>query len=64
MTETPARVLEDAPIPVKLKLIGGEVLGAVPEYEACKQAADSLGLPLRLVYEAAQAAAHREYMSA
>ncbi|HYN86979.1 MAG TPA: nickel pincer cofactor biosynthesis protein LarC [Ardenticatenaceae bacterium] len=45
-------------VPVKLKVIGGQILGAVPEYEACKRAADAAGVPVRLVYEAAQAAGH------
>lgn len=50
-------------VPVKLKVIGGQILGAVPEYEACKQLADAAGVPVRLVYEAAQAAGHARFVA-
>lgn len=43
-------------VPVKLKILGGTVLGAAPEYDACKRIAEAAGVPLRLVYEAAAAA--------
>ncbi|MCS6845275.1 MAG: nickel pincer cofactor biosynthesis protein LarC [Caldilineales bacterium] len=43
---------------VKLKRLGEAVWGAAPEYEDCRQRAESHGVPVRLVYEAAQAAAH------
>lgn len=51
------------PVRVKLKLLGDQVLGAVPEYEDCKQLADATGVPLRLVYEAAQAAGHTRFVA-
>lgn len=41
------------PIQVKLKLIDGEVLGAMPEYDDCLAAAEATGAPVRLVYEEA-----------
>ena len=44
-------------IPVKLKIIDGETLGAMPEFEACKAAAKAYGVPTRQVYEAAAACA-------
>lgn len=44
-------------IPVKLKIIDGEVVGAVPEYEPCKMAAQTHGISTREVYEAAAAVA-------
>lgn len=44
-------------IPVKLKLIDNEVVGAVPEYEPCKAAAQTYGISTREVYEAASAVA-------
>ncbi len=50
------------PIPVKLKLVEGEVLGAVPEYDACHAAAQQHGLPTRQVYEAATALAWQRFL--
>jgi uncharacterized protein (TIGR00299 family) protein len=44
-------------IAVKLKIIEGEVVGAVPEYEPCKTAAQAHGISTREVYEAAAALA-------
>ncbi len=44
-------------VSVKLKWIGGELLGATPEYEDCRALAASAAAPLRLVYDAALAAA-------
>lgn len=49
------------PVRVKLKRLEGRVWGAAPEYEDCRQRAESHGVPVRLVYEAAQAAARRLY---
>ncbi|MBN1773555.1 MAG: nickel pincer cofactor biosynthesis protein LarC [Deltaproteobacteria bacterium] len=46
-------------IPVKLSLLGGEVLGRRPEYDACRRLARAAGVPLRAVVEAATAAAGR-----
>lgn len=51
------------PVPVKLKIVGGQILGAVPEYETCKHLADAAGVPVRLVYEAAQTAGHVEFVA-
>ena len=42
---------------VKLKWMGSELVGAAPEYEDCKTAADRKGVPARQVYEAAMGAA-------
>lgn len=44
-------------IPVKLKIMDGEVVGAVPEYEPCKTAAQAYNTSTREVYEAAAAVA-------
>jgi hypothetical protein len=38
------------PVQVKLKLIDGEVWGAMPEYDDCLRAAEEAGVPVRLVY--------------
>lgn len=46
------------PVQVKLKRLGEAILGATPEYEDCQRLADLHGVPVRLVYEAAQAQAH------
>jgi len=48
------------PVHVKLKWVDGLLLGAKPEYEDCLRAAQACRVPTRLVYEAAQAAAHTE----
>ncbi|HEX2971286.1 MAG TPA: nickel pincer cofactor biosynthesis protein LarC [Tepidisphaeraceae bacterium] len=45
-------------IPVKLKWVGDKLCGAMPEYEDCRRCAESHHLPVRMVYEAALAAAH------
>lgn len=44
-------------VSVKLKWVDEELLGATPEYDECRRLADTHGVPTRLVYEAAQAAA-------
>jgi pyridinium-3,5-bisthiocarboxylic acid mononucleotide nickel chelatase len=44
-------------ITVKLKRIGGAVIGAKPEYEECLTQAQAHNTPVRRVYEAALAAA-------
>ncbi|HWP40464.1 MAG TPA: nickel pincer cofactor biosynthesis protein LarC [Tepidisphaeraceae bacterium] len=49
-------------ISVKLKRWGGRVLGAMPEYEDCRKIAEQKRLPLRVVYDSALAAAHRQYL--
>ena len=50
------------PVQVKLKRLGDEILGATPEYEDCQRLADLHGVPVRLVYEAAQAQAHVQWV--
>jgi hypothetical protein len=45
------------PVLVKLKLIDGEVWGAMPEYEDCLRVAEAAGVAVRLVYEEAQSKA-------
>jgi hypothetical protein len=47
------------PVRVKLKLINGQVIAAVPEYDDCKKLADDKGLPVHIVHDAAQAAARQ-----
>lgn len=44
------------PLPLKVARIGERVINAAPEYEACRQAAHSQGVPLKQVYAAAMAA--------
>jgi len=50
------------PVQVKLKWVDGVAVGAKPEYDDCVRLAQSRNVPLRLVHEAAQAAAHRELL--
>jgi uncharacterized protein (DUF111 family) len=45
------------PISIKLKRLGNELLGATPEFEECKSAAQKANVPVRLVLESAIAAA-------
>lgn len=45
------------PIPVKLKVLDGIVVGAAPEFEACRAAAAEQEVALQAVYAEAQAAA-------
>ncbi len=45
-------------IPIKRKWLHNKVVGSKPEYEICLQVAQQQGVSVRLVYEAAQAAAH------
>jgi hypothetical protein len=47
------------PVQVKLKLIDGEIWGAMPEYDDCLRAAEAAGVPVRWVYEEAQWAVDR-----
>jgi uncharacterized protein (DUF111 family) len=44
-------------VPVKLRILHGLVTQATPEYEACRELALRLGVPLPLISQAAQAAA-------
>jgi len=60
--ETASVMTEFGLISVKLKRWGGRVLGAMPEYEDCRRIAEQKRLPLRVVYETALAAAHRQYL--
>jgi uncharacterized protein (TIGR00299 family) protein len=46
------------PVQVKLKWMGDQLCGAMPEYEDCRRLAEAKGLAVRVVYEAAQAAAN------
>jgi hypothetical protein len=46
-------------IAVKVKWVNQRLCGATPEYEDCRQAAESRGVAIRLVYESALAAAHQ-----
>jgi uncharacterized protein (TIGR00299 family) protein len=46
---------------VKLKLIGGEIVAATPEYEDCRALAAAHGLPLDVVVERVQLAARRHF---
>jgi hypothetical protein len=50
-------------VQVKVKLINGEAVGAKPEHEECARLAEAHGVPVRVVYEAAAAAAYRTLLS-
>jgi uncharacterized protein (DUF111 family) len=50
-------------IPVKLKILDGEIVAAVPEYELCKSAADASGRSVREVYEASAAIAWQTFVA-
>lgn len=45
------------PVAVKVKLLGGQVIGAMPEFESMREAAAAVGVPLLEVHAAAAAAA-------
>jgi uncharacterized protein (TIGR00299 family) protein len=45
-------------VQVKVKLIDGQAVGAKPEHDACAKLAEAHGVPVRMVYEAAAAAAY------
>jgi uncharacterized protein (TIGR00299 family) protein len=49
-------------VQVKLKRWGGQVLGAMPEYEDCRRLAEAKNVPVRSVHESAMAAAHAAFM--
>ncbi len=49
-------------IPVKIKRVNGIVRGAKPEYEACRRLAHEKHLPVRVIYDAAAAAAHARWI--
>jgi uncharacterized protein (TIGR00299 family) protein len=46
-------------IQIKLGRLGGRVVQSAPEYESCRAAAARAGVPLKQVFEAAQAAAEK-----
>jgi uncharacterized protein (TIGR00299 family) protein len=46
-------------VPIKVAGAGDEVVNAAPEYEVCRRLARERGVPVKLVYLAAQAAFHR-----
>ena len=48
---------------VKLKWVGDDLVGAAPEYEDCRRLASNADVPVRRVYEAVQAAAHRAFLA-
>lgn len=50
---------EYGPVEVKVRLLGGRVVGGMPEYERCREAAARAGVTLREVEEAAAAAFRR-----
>jgi hypothetical protein len=50
---------EFGPVRIKVGRLGSEVVVRAPEYEDCARLASSNGVPLRAVYEAAQAAARK-----
>ena len=52
---------EYGPVCVKLKWMQDNVLGAKPEYEDCVRLADKHDVPVRVVLEAAQAAANARF---
>jgi hypothetical protein len=45
-------------VQVKVKMVDGIAVGAKPEHEECVRLAEAHGVPVRVVYEAAAAAAH------
>ncbi len=47
---------------VKLKWVGEELVGAMPEYEDCRTLAEASGVPVRLIYDAVHVAAHRQFL--
>lgn len=49
-------------VPIKLKKWAGHTIGAMPEYEDCRRLADVKDLPVRVVYDAALAAAHAAFL--
>ena len=50
-------------VTVKLGRLGEDVVQAAPEYESCRLLAAQAGVPVRAVYEAAQAAARESLTS-
>ncbi|CAN5637108.1 nickel pincer cofactor biosynthesis protein LarC [soil metagenome] len=50
-------------VQVKLKWLNGELIGAKPEYEDCLRLANEHHVPVRHIYEAAQAAAYPQILA-
>ena len=50
-------------VQVKVKWIGGQAVGAKPEHDECVRLAEAHGIPVRMVYEAAAAAAYTELLA-
>lgn len=48
------------PVTAKVKLLDGQAVGVKPEYDDCVRLAERVGAPVRLVCDAAQAAAYRQ----
>jgi len=46
-------------VPIKLKILDGRPIQAMPEYDVCAQIADKKGIPLVVVYNAAQQAGNQ-----
>ena len=51
-------------VQVKVKLVDGVAVGAKPEHEDCLRLAEAHGVPARVVYEAAAAAAYLTLLAA
>jgi uncharacterized protein (TIGR00299 family) protein len=51
-------------VQVKVKLIDGEAVGATPEHDDCVRLAEAHSVPVRMVYEAAAAAAYTTLLAA
>jgi uncharacterized protein (DUF111 family) len=51
-------------VQVKVKWIDGKPVGAKPEHEECVRLAEAQGVPVRVVYEAAAAAAYTTLLAA
>ena len=51
------------PLDVKFKFVGGDYLGAMPEFDQCRQLARQAGVPLRQVVDQALVAAGRQMES-
>jgi uncharacterized protein (DUF111 family) len=48
-------------MPVKFALLDGEIVNVAPEYEACREAAESLGISVKSVYQTVLAEALVKY---
>lgn len=50
-------------VPIKRKWLNNQVVGIKPEYEVCLRLAQQQHVPVRLVYEAAVAVAHQQFLN-